>query len=54
MMKSLEVSRMAINPSQSMCFGLIYVWVLLACISWKNTQIIGNFEELQQSIDVIG
>jgi hypothetical protein len=51
-MKSLEVSKVAINPSQSMCFGLIYVWVLLVCISWESTQIIGNSEELQQSIEL--
>jgi hypothetical protein len=33
---------------------LIYMRVLLACISWKSTQNIGNSKELQQSIDAIG
>jgi hypothetical protein len=31
---------------------LIYMWVLLACISWKSTLIFGNSEKLQQSIEV--
>jgi len=35
-------------------FGLICIWVLLACISRKNTLIFGNSEELQQSIEVTG
>jgi hypothetical protein len=52
MMKSLEVSRAVTNSSQSVCFGLICMRVLLDCISWESTQIIGNSKKLQQSIDV--
>jgi hypothetical protein len=33
---------------------LICMWVLLACVSWKSTLIVGNFEKLQQSIEVTG
>jgi hypothetical protein len=50
-MKSLEVSRAARNSSQNV-FGLICMWVLLACVSWKSTLIVGNSEKLQQSIEV--
>ncbi len=35
-------------------FGLVYIWVLLACISRNSTLIFGNSEELQQSIEVMG
>jgi len=32
-------------------FGLVYMWVLLACISRESTLIFGNSEKLQQSIE---
>jgi hypothetical protein len=35
-------------------FGLICIWVLLACISWESTLIFGNSKKLQQSIEVTG
>jgi len=35
-------------------FGLICMWVLLACISRESTLIFGNSEELQQSIEITG
>jgi len=35
-------------------FGLICIWVLLACISRKSTLIFVNSKKLQQSIEVTG
>jgi hypothetical protein len=35
-------------------FGLICIWVLLACISKKSTLIFVNSEKLQQSIELRG
>jgi hypothetical protein len=34
------------------CFGLICMWVLSACISWESTLIVGNFEKQPQSIEI--
>jgi hypothetical protein len=32
-------------------FGLVCIWVLLACISRESTLVFGNSKELQQSIE---
>jgi len=53
-MKSLKVSKNGQKLFSKCVFGLIYIWVLLTCISKESTLIFGNSEKLQQSIEVTG
>ncbi len=49
--RGLESSHKLFSKS---IFGLVCIWVLLACISTKSTLIFGNSKELQQSIEFKG
>jgi hypothetical protein len=50
--EDLRGLKSSLESSQCVCVRLICLWMLLICISWEGTLIIGNPEKQSQSIEL--